>query len=83
MVHGIEASASGTEMVNNIMYDPKNRDVESELEMHRREYNERRLLWNKAAQNPNYKEMEDIRDFMKMEGLTCKKYNHCLDKEVQ
>ena len=27
--------------------------------------------------------MEDIRDFMKMEGLTCKKYNHCLDKEVQ
>jgi hypothetical protein len=68
---------------NAIKPDPVFEGKLSELEIHRRAYQERRKLWNEAAQRPNYGEMEDVRDFMKMEGIACKKYNHSLDKEVQ
>jgi len=50
--------------------------------MHKRVYQDARNKWNDQAKSPNYNEMEDIRDFMKMEGISCKKYNHSLDKEV-
>lgn len=50
--------------------------------MHSRIYQESRNKWNEQAAHPNYSDMDDIRDFMKMEGISCKKYNHSLDKEV-